>query len=105
MRKSLTLVLFLVLCLPIWAKGSHSSHHGSTMAHTQSASAPRTSHTTHRTSHYYTNSDGKKVRRPVHSTSAPAGATAQCGDGSYRFSQHARGTCSHHDGVARRLTQ
>jgi hypothetical protein len=30
----------------------------------------------------------------------PAGASAQCRDGSYSFSQHRRGTCSHHGGVA-----
>ena len=30
----------------------------------------------------------------------PAGATAQCRDGSYSFSEHRRGTCSHHGGVA-----
>jgi Protein of unknown function (DUF3761) len=31
---------------------------------------------------------------------APAGATAKCNDGTYSFSQHRRGTCSHHGGVA-----
>ncbi|MFJ8786976.1 DUF3761 domain-containing protein [Streptomyces sp. NPDC102476] len=31
---------------------------------------------------------------------APAGATAQCNDGTYSYSAHRRGTCSHHDGVA-----
>lgn len=30
----------------------------------------------------------------------PAGATAKCKDGTYSFSQHHSGTCSHHDGVA-----
>jgi hypothetical protein len=34
---------------------------------------------------------------------APAGATAQCRDGTYSFSQHHSGTCSHHGGVARWL--
>ncbi|AHH17370.1 hypothetical protein DUF 3761 [Nocardia nova SH22a] len=29
------------------------------------------------------------------------GATAQCRDGSYSYSQHRRGTCSHHGGVER----
>ena len=33
-------------------------------------------------------------------TSAPRGATALCRDGSYSFSQHRSGTCSHHGGVA-----
>jgi hypothetical protein len=34
------------------------------------------------------------------STSAPAGATARCEDGTYSFSEHRSGTCSHHGGVA-----
>lgn len=52
---------------------------------------------------YYTNVDGESVRRPVRSKTAPAGATAQCIDGTYSFSRHARGACSHHGGVARWL--
>jgi hypothetical protein len=47
---------------------------------------------------YYKNSDGNCVRRPTTTTSS--GATAQCRDGSYSFSQHRRGTCSGHGGVA-----
>src|SRR6266571_1714323 len=31
---------------------------------------------------------------------APTGATARCRDGTYSFSKHNRGTCSHHGGVA-----
>lgn len=53
---------------------------------------------------YYTNTYGKRVRRPTFSESGPpAGASAQCWDGSYSFSQSRRGTCSHHGGVARWL--
>ncbi len=53
---------------------------------------------------YYTNSDGIRVHRPVRSDSGPpAGATAQCRDGSYSFSLHRSGTCSHHGGVAKWL--
>ena len=33
----------------------------------------------------------------------PPGATAQCADGTYSFSSHRRGTCSHHGGVLRWL--
>jgi len=49
----------------------------------------------------YTNVDGHQVHRPVRSGSPPPGWTAQCRDGSYSFSEHHRGTCSHHGGVAR----
>lgn len=50
----------------------------------------------------YTNSDGTAVHSPADSTngSVPAGATAQCVDGTYSFSQTHSGTCSHHGGVA-----
>jgi LysM repeat protein len=54
-------------------------------------------------SDYYTNVDGERVHRPVFSRSAPSGATARCRDGSYSFSRHRRGTCSHHGGVAQWL--
>jgi Protein of unknown function (DUF3761) len=52
---------------------------------------------------YYTNSDGNKVHSPAYSDIAPADATARCRDGTYSFSQHRRGTCSHHGGVERWL--
>lgn len=55
-------------------------------------------------SDYYTNVEGRQVRRPTFSDSGPpAGASAQCRDGSYSFSRNRRGTCSHHGGVARWL--
>lgn len=51
----------------------------------------------------YVNSEGQTVRRPENCASPPKGATAQCRDGTYSFSQNKRGTCSHHGGVARWL--
>ena len=51
------------------------------------------------TSGTYTNVDGQQIQRPVMSDTAPAGASAHCRDGSYSFSTHRRGTCSHHGGV------
>lgn len=48
----------------------------------------------------YVNVDGICVSGPVAAPSPPAGATAQCNDGTYSFSQHRSGTCSHHGGVA-----
>jgi hypothetical protein len=50
---------------------------------------------------YYTNSNGQQVHSTAYSPGGvPAGATALCGDGTYSFSQHRSGTCSHHGGVA-----
>ena len=51
----------------------------------------------------YVNSKGEAVKRPENCSAAPQGATAQCRDGSYSFSQSRRGTCSHHGGVAKWL--
>ena len=53
----------------------------------------------------YVNRYGVVVHSPAHTVSGavPPGASAQCHDGSYSFSQHHRGTCSHHGGVAKWL--
>jgi hypothetical protein len=48
----------------------------------------------------YVNSSGNTVCSPYSAPSSPPGATAKCNDGSYSFSQHRSGTCSHHGGVA-----
>lgn len=47
----------------------------------------------------YTNTYGNEVPSPYAAPSQPAGASAQCRDGTYSFSQSRRGTCSHHGGV------
>lgn len=54
---------------------------------------------------HYINKDGKAVHSPAKSKSGeiPAGASAQCRDGSYSFSRHRSGTCSRHGGVNRWL--
>ncbi|MBO1361941.1 DUF3761 domain-containing protein [Acetobacter sacchari] len=51
---------------------------------------------------HYQNVDGKEVHSPAHTKGdvVPSGASARCGDGSYSFSLHHRGTCSHHGGVS-----
>lgn len=51
----------------------------------------------------YENSDHACIPRPEKAPAAPDGATAQCSDGTYSFSRHRSGTCSHHGGVARWL--
>ncbi|WP_084531011.1 DUF3761 domain-containing protein [Nocardia miyunensis] len=53
----------------------------------------------------YQNVSGNCVPRPEAGPDGgvPTGATAQCRDGEYSFSQHRSGTCSGHGGVARWL--
>jgi hypothetical protein len=64
---------------------------------------PVASARTHHRRHHYINSSGHRIHSPAHSRSAPVGASAQCNDGTYSFSEHHQGTCSHHGGVARWL--
>lgn len=53
----------------------------------------------------YRNAFGEWVRSPTRTADgvAPPGATAECSDGSFSFSNTRRGTCSSHGGVARWL--
>lgn len=51
----------------------------------------------------YVNSAGQTVKKPENCSGPPKGATAQCHDGTYSFSQNRRGTCFHHGGVAKWL--
>jgi hypothetical protein len=55
----------------------------------------------------YINSQGQWIPSPAQTVDgeAPDGATARCRDGSYSFSQSARGTCSWHGGVDEWLTR
>ena len=50
---------------------------------------------------HYVNSSGHVVHSPARTlhNEVPTGASARCADGSYSFSEHRRGTCSHHGGV------
>jgi hypothetical protein len=54
---------------------------------------------------HYVDKQGATVHSPAHSKlgAVPDGASAQCRDGTYSFSQHRSGTCSHHGGVGQRL--
>ncbi len=51
-------------------------------------------------SDFYTNVSGHRVHRPARASRRPVGATAHCGDGTWSFSEHRSGTCSHHGGIA-----
>ncbi len=48
----------------------------------------------------YRNTDGNCIPEPASAPAAPQGATARCVDGTFSYSQHRQGTCSHHGGVA-----
>lgn len=50
---------------------------------------------------HYVNKSGQQVHSPAHSKTdaVPTGASARCRDGTFSFSQHRSGTCSHHGGV------
>jgi hypothetical protein len=56
-----------------------------------------------KTHRYYENRDHHIVHTPSQTFSGqrPPDASALCADGSYSFSEHSQGTCSHHGGVAR----
>ncbi len=50
----------------------------------------------------YINVDGQWVPSPTRTADGqpPPGASAKCRDGTFSFSKHRQGTCSHHGGVA-----
>lgn len=104
MRTSLFKPLVLgLLAIALWTPSAHaldpSTYQGQTPpTRTQTQQPDENSLLEHR---HYRNSDGTSVHSPSHTRSgqAPAGATAKCGDGSFSFSQHHRGTCSRHGGV------
>lgn len=96
-------VLALLLALTLPPAFQEAQPQGAPSPASQNSTAPAT--TSGRCGpNYYRNVDGVCVHRPVKMQgAAPKGATAQCRDGSYSFSQHRRGTCNHHGGVARWL--
>lgn len=104
MKRLLGLFLVLSLVQPVFSQAVPKA--SPTPAHQQQKkSAAPASATGACAPDYYRNVDGVCVHRPIRTqnSAVPAGATAQCRDGSYSFSQHRRGTCSHHDGVAKWL--
>jgi hypothetical protein len=85
-------------------KGTITEYHGRPEIVLHSRSDWSSSQSRLSNNNHYTNVDGQSVHSPAYSSGGiPAGATAQCGDGTYSFSQHRRGTCSHHGGVAKWL--
>ncbi|HZQ17085.1 MAG TPA: DUF3761 domain-containing protein [Terriglobales bacterium] len=100
MKPRISIVLFAtVLAVQFLAGQTQLSGSG----HAQSQSAANKSQPECTDTGTYVNSKGQTVKRPENCSSAPAGATAQCRDGTYSFSKSRRGTCSHHGGVAKWL--
>jgi hypothetical protein len=95
MRRKLSLVLATAVAVLATSTGALAQSSSS------NSTGPASAHAIVCKSGYYKNVSGHCVRRPVKAPSAPAGATAKCRDGTYSFSEHASGTCSHHGGVAR----
>jgi uncharacterized protein DUF3761 len=94
-RSALAMIATLAFSLSAFAGRSQTSTHHGHAAHSYHHST-----TTHTHRSYYTNRSQHRVHTPVHASSVPGGATARCGDGTYSFSEHHRGTCSHHGGVS-----
>ena len=94
MKRMLTALLFaLALSIgPLWSQATQPQ---STQQQSSQSADSGTKH--HKSRH--------RAASTEKSATAPAGATAQCRDGSYSFSQHRRGTCSHHGGVAHWIQQ
>jgi hypothetical protein len=67
--------------------------------HEQQAAQQRRQALSECTNGTYVNTAGNTVCKPVESSTQPAGATAECEDGTYSFSESRSGTCSHHGGV------
>lgn len=100
MKKSLTVIaLAFLLSGYAFADSAPSSH--TTQELQTPAAVPVEAEGDLESHGHYINKDGKTVHAPSKSKSGavPDGASAQCRDGSYSFSQHRRGTCSHHGGV------
>lgn len=100
-------IISLEDCSNNWCQTNYSGYTGYVSSRYVSTETDRQEH--YRSVHstgavkHYTNSKGNRVQSPTHYNAAPEGATAQCRDGSYSFSQSRRGTCSHHGGVKRWL--
>jgi hypothetical protein len=98
-RKGALLVATLVAALATATSSTAYTHPTVTIEAANAAHAqPASGYSLSCKSGYYKNVSGHCVKRPG---SDPTGATARCADGSYSYSQHASGTCSHHGGVAR----
>jgi len=107
MRPLRTFVYALALAAILFSQQIVSQTQSASQPNTNSAAAgntkPNTGQVNCTNNGTYVNSKGRTVQRPEDCSGPPKGATAECRDGSYSFSQSRRGTCSHHGGVAKWL--
>lgn len=99
--KFITALVALALALPL-AHAQRVPDTGPFPAQLQSAPPDERVLLTH---DHYRAKNGNEVHSPAKSVrdQVPSGASAKCRDGTYSFSQHRQGTCSHHGGVAQWL--
>lgn len=92
-------LLALAIALPSHAQTPQPAEHPAPPAQSQRHAPDEQDLQSHG---HYRNSQGIEVHSPAASKSGkvPDGASAQCRDGTYSFSQNRRGTCSRHGGVA-----
>jgi hypothetical protein len=100
-RAFCVVVLFGLSCQQIASQGTATQSGTNTSKPAQHESSRDNPNCTNKGT--YRNRDGQLVSRPETCSSTPSGATAQCRDGTYSFSLHRSGTCSHHGGVAKWL--
>jgi hypothetical protein len=104
LRRTLcVLAMVLVLLSQPLASQASSASQSQTPSATNPATKPNKPKPNCTSNGTYVNSKGQTVPRPENCSSQPQGATAQCRDGTYSFSQSRRGTCAHHGGVAKWL--
>src|SRR2546422_197977 len=88
----------LLLALAVACSGDEEAGTSTTSTASQSVITPKVTTPKPIASRTYT--PPPRTPTPV---GPPPGASAICNDGTYSYSQHRRGTCSHHGGVARWL--
>ena len=101
--KNVGLVFALSLALGIAVAKPPATSASAASAPSATSTAPAAPQESQLVEHgHYVNKSGAAVHSPAHTVTgqAPAGASAKCRDGTFSFSQHHRGTCSHHGGVA-----
>ena len=74
------------------------SHQARTKQKAKQARKVKPSKRKHSQSAFYKNVDGQRIQRPT--KTAGSGYSFRCKDGSYSYSTHRRGACSHHGGIA-----